>query len=128
MKYTGNKIFIFGSNTEGKHGAGAAYYAVENYGAIYGQPKGLQGNSYAIITKDLSKGMKSISLKEIKKQLLELFQFANINPNLEFYFTAIGTGLAGYTMKEIISLFIREDIPLNIELCQEFKNYINESL
>ncbi len=124
--YTGNKVFIFGSNTEGIHGAGAAAYALNNYGAVWGQPIGLQGNSYAIITKDLSKGNKSISLKVIKAQLLKLFEFAKNNPNLEFYLTAIGTGLAGYSMKEIVSLFIREDIPSNIELCQEFKNYINK--
>ena len=50
-----NVIFVFGSNTEGKHGAGAAALAKSEFGAIQGQAEGLQGNSYAIITKDLKK-------------------------------------------------------------------------
>lgn len=46
-------IFVFGSNPEGRHGAGAAKTAVDSFGAIYGQGEGLQGNSYALPTKDL---------------------------------------------------------------------------
>lgn len=48
-----NTIFVFGSNPEGRHGAGAAKTAREKFGAQYGQGEGLQGNSYAIPTKDL---------------------------------------------------------------------------
>ena len=50
-----NVIFVFGSNLEGRHGAGAALFAKNNFGAIYGKSEGLQGNSYAIPTKDISK-------------------------------------------------------------------------
>ena len=59
--YTGNitpeanTIFVFGSNPEGKHGAGAARTAVDKFGAKYGQGEGLQGNAYALPTKDLNK-------------------------------------------------------------------------
>ena len=55
--YTGNitpnadTIFVFGSNPEGRHGAGAAKVAREKFGAIYGQGEGLQGNAYALPTK-----------------------------------------------------------------------------
>lgn len=48
-----NTIFVFGSNPEGRHGAGAAKVAVEKFGAIYGIGEGWQGNAYAIPTKDL---------------------------------------------------------------------------
>lgn len=48
-----NTIFVFGSNPEGRHGAGAAKTAVQKFGAIYGQGEGLQGNAYALPTKDL---------------------------------------------------------------------------
>ena len=48
-----NTIFVFGSNPEGRHGAGAAKVAREQFGAIYGQGEGLQGNAYALPTKDL---------------------------------------------------------------------------
>lgn len=50
-----NTIFVFGSNPEGKHGDGAAKIAKEQFGAIYGQGEGLQGNAYALPTKDLIK-------------------------------------------------------------------------
>lgn len=46
-----NTIFVFGSNPEGRHGAGAAKVAREQFGAIYGQGEGLQGNAYALPTK-----------------------------------------------------------------------------
>lgn len=49
-----NVVFVFGSNPEGRHGKGAAKVAVDNFGAIYGQGEGLQGNAYALPTKDLA--------------------------------------------------------------------------
>ena len=60
-----NDIFVFGSNTEGKHGGGAARVALNDYNAIYGQPRGLQGESYAIVTKDLNIVEKIIDLISI---------------------------------------------------------------
>ena len=50
-----NQIFVFGSNTQGRHGLGAAKIALQKFGAKYGQAEGIQGQSYAIITKDLTK-------------------------------------------------------------------------
>ena len=50
-----NTIFVFGSNPEGHHGAGSARVAVQQFGAIYGQGEGLQGNAYALPTTDLTK-------------------------------------------------------------------------
>ena len=55
-----NTIFVFGSNPEGRHGAGAAKIAREQFGAIYGQGEGLQGNAYALPTKRI----KSITPKK----------------------------------------------------------------
>ncbi|MCK5787456.1 MAG: hypothetical protein KAH32_00450 [Chlamydiia bacterium] len=49
-----NTIFVFGSNPEGRHGAGAAKAAKEKFGAINGQGLGLQGNAYALPTKNIS--------------------------------------------------------------------------
>lgn len=48
-------IFVFGSNPKGIHGAGAASVAKAQFGAIEGQGEGLQGESYALPTKDLDK-------------------------------------------------------------------------
>jgi len=108
---------VFGSNTEGRHGKGFALTCKLRYGAIYGQAKGLQGQSYAIITKDLrkpNKGIRSVPLEMIKLQIVELFEFAEKNPDKEIIMTKIGTRNAGYTESEIENLFVDLKIPANV--------------
>ena len=113
------KILVFGSNTEGRHGKGVAKLALDNHGAIYGQARGLQGNSYAIVTKDLAKGYRSVSLESIQEQVVEFMEFARNNPSMEFYVSPIGCGLAGFKIDEIAPMF--KDNPGNVELCEFFK-------
>jgi hypothetical protein len=98
-------ILVFGSNTEGRHGAGVAKTARDKWGAEYGNPKGMQGDSYAIITKDLSKGLRSIDLEDIKTQIDEFWRYTIANPSTIFIVSPIGCGLAGYKMSEIKPLF-----------------------
>jgi hypothetical protein len=106
------RILIFGSNTQGRHGKGVALVAVRKYGAIYGQAKGLQGRSYGIVTKELRREHRSISLRDIEKQLPALFDLAETKPHWEFILTPIGCGLAGFTPAEVAPLF--KDVPENI--------------
>ncbi len=70
------EIFVFGSNREGRHGAGAAKYAVEHHGAVIGQPHGLQGASYAIVTKELRGGKAPVTLDEIELNVGRFIRFA----------------------------------------------------
>lgn len=98
------QIFVFGSNLAGRHGKGAARYARENHGAIYGQGKGIQGTSYAIPTKGY--GLEPLSLVEIEHWVKEFLKYAEEHPEDTFHVTAIGTGLAGYTPEEIAPFFI----------------------
>lgn len=100
-----NGIFVFGSNTEGRHGKGAALTAKEEFGAKYGQAEGLQGQSFAIITKDLSKGERSISLDKIQSGIVNLLSEATKNPNKKYYVTKLGSSLAGYSIEEIKGIF-----------------------
>lgn len=103
-----NQIFVFGSNTEGRHGQGAAKWALINAGAIYGQPMGWQGQSYAIMTKDLTKRVHpSVNKDTIQWQIGVLYHNANQNPDLEFLIAYSGTGsnLNGYTNKEMAWMF-----------------------
>jgi len=113
-------IFVFGSNTEGRHGGGAAKVAMDDYGAIYGQARGLQGRSYAIVTKDLSIGEKSIDLSEIAKEIDQLIEFALDNQDKTFFVTKIGCGLGGFDIKDIAPLFANKLIPNNMILPLEF--------
>lgn len=121
-----NEIFVFGSNTEGRHGKGAALIAIQKFGAVYGNPCGLQGNSYAIITKELRKDMPFISLLMIATQIWMLILFAQGRPGLKFYVTKIGCNLAGYKVEDIANIFkildrnVYGPIPNNIILPKEF--------
>jgi hypothetical protein len=120
-----NGIFVFGSNTEGRHGKGAALTAKEDFGAIQGQAEGLQGKSYAIVTKDLAKGNRSISLDKIAEGINKLADFAEDNPDTKFYVTKLGSSLAGYTVDEIKEQFRKVNekgaIPNNVILPKEYE-------
>jgi len=75
-----NTIFVFGSNPEGRHGAGAAKVAKEKFGAEYGVGEGLTGNAYALPTKDLrvkeNNSLKSISEDQIIESIKKLYDTA----------------------------------------------------
>lgn len=114
-----NEIFVFGSNTEGKHGSGSAKMALR-FGAVYGQPHGLQGNSYGIETIDLRIGLRSVSLQTITNQIQELINFAKENPNKKILVTKIGSERAGYTIQEIAKCFDWFEYPKNMILPKEF--------
>lgn len=104
-----NTIFVFGSNLAGRHGAGAALFAKKNRGAIYGKGIGMQGNSYAIPTKD--QNIKTLPLDRIKPYVDQFIEFAKQNSKLIFEVTRIGCGLAGYKDSDIAPMF--KDAPLN---------------
>jgi hypothetical protein len=117
-----NQIFIFGSNTDGRHGKGAAKFALDYCGAKYGNPQGLQGNSYAIITKDLkSKIQPSITQDYIKAQIKTLYNFAKTK-NYEFIipYSANSENLNGYTPQEMADMFSAYPIPINIKFEYDF--------
>lgn len=97
------EIFVFGSNLKGRHGKGAALYARKNYGAIYGQGVGRQGNSYAIPTKDGQ--LHPLTLSVIRQYIEEFKNYAKGNQHLTFILTPIGCGLAGYAREQIRPMF-----------------------
>lgn len=97
-------IFVFGSNLRGRHGAGAARAASDRYGAIEGQGIGLQGQSYAIPTKD--QRIHTLPLNDIKRHVQDFVQFTHNHPELTFLVTPVGTGLAGYAPYQIAPMFL----------------------
>lgn len=116
-------IFVFGSNKAGRHGKGAAKTALEHYGAIWGQGEGLQGSSYGIPTKD--EKIKTLPLTEIAKHVIIFLNFADDNPKMKFFMTAIGCGLAGYTPAHIAPMF--RSIPDNVRLPEEFIEWLENN-
>lgn len=107
------QIFVFGSNEAGHHDGGAARIALEKFGAVYGQGRGLQGRSYAIPTM-------SGSIAAIAHEVEEFIWFADSHPDMTFLVTRIGCGIAGYRDEEIAPLFARAYSLPNVYLPAEF--------
>lgn len=122
-----NQIFVFGSNTQGRHGMGAAATAKRLFGAKQFQAEGLQGQSYAIITKDLTKPTHpSRTADQIKEQIQKLYDYARQNPDKEFFIAYSGTGsnLNAYSNEEMAQFFAHTSIPSNIVFEKEFLKLI----
>jgi hypothetical protein len=113
-------IFVFGSNLAGRHGKGAAQYALRNHGAIYGQGWGLQGNSFAIPTKDSK--LRTLPLQFISTYVEMFKEYAQNHPELIFQLTPIGCGLAGYKYEDIGPMF--KGCPSNVVIPKEFEPYV----
>jgi hypothetical protein len=131
-----NQIFVFGSNPEGRHGLGTAQLAKNKFGAKYGQGRGLQGQSYGLVTKNLTPGFtesstgityekageKSLSPQQIIENIDELYQTAMANPTKEFVVAyTVDRNLNGYTPKEMADMFNSLPIPDNVIFNREFK-------
>lgn len=118
-------IFVFGSNPEGRHGAGSAKVAKEKFGAVYGVGEGLQGHSYALPTKDLRiPGTRSISKSDIVRNIQKLYDLARTMPDKNFkvaYRTRFDEkSLNGYTGEEMVQMFSVYPIPNNIYFSGEW--------
>lgn len=108
-----NGVFVFGSNSRGFHAAGAARIAMEEFGAVWGQGVGLQGQSYAIPT--MQGGVRTI-----QPYVDDFIGFAKAHPELTFYVTRIGCGIAGFRDDEIAPLFADALNMKNVILPQSF--------
>jgi hypothetical protein len=98
-----HRIFVFGSNLAGIHGAGAALHAKRFYGAEQGVAIGHINQCYAIPTKDQM--LRPLSLGQIKHFVNSFLAYAKNHPNLLFDVTRIGCGLAGYRDDQIAPFF-----------------------
>ena len=97
----------------GAHGGGAAAAAMRYFGAVWGQGVGMQGQSYAIPT--MHGGV-----DVIKPYVDEFIQYAKEHPELTFFVTRIGCGIAGFTDMEIAPLFADALYVINIYLPKSF--------
>lgn len=116
------RIFVFGSNLRGRHGAGAAHHAATHHNAEEGVGVGPTGTAYAIPTKDFF--IQTLPLASIKPHVDAFIYYARQNSHLRFQVTAIGTGLAGYKHTDIAPMF--RDAPSNCDLPDEWKDIIGE--
>ena len=86
-------IFVFGSNATGAHGGGAAKVALDRFGAIWGQGEGLQGQSYGLPTMEGFDALRGAAERFVT--------FAGEHPELRFYLTKVGCGIAGHDESDV---------------------------
>lgn len=96
------QIFVFGSNALGYHTGGASGTARKKFGAVWGQPEGLQGQSYAI---PVDYGKNVCKDAEVKAAVDRFIAFAKEHEDLFFFVTRVGCGIAGYHDEEMAQYF-----------------------
>jgi len=114
-----NEVFVFGSNLGGFHGGGAARAALNLFGAVWGQGVGLQGQSYAIPT--MQGGVETI-----KPYVDQFIEFTKTRPDLYFYVTRIGCGIAGFRDEDIAPLFADALTLDNVSLPKTFHDILTK--
>ena len=97
-----NQIFVFGSNVLGYHTGGASGTARKQFGAVWGQSEGLQGQSYAIPV-DFGRGIRKDT--EVKASVDKFIAYAKEHEHLFFFVTRIGCGIGGYRDDEMAQFF-----------------------
>lgn len=115
-----NAVFVFGSNLQGIHGAGAALAAKRLFGAKVGVGVGRTGHAYAIPTKETPNSV--LPKHVIKKHVKDFLAYARANDQYVFFVTRIGCGLAGFTDSEIAVLF--RGAPKNCDFAREWKKHL----
>lgn len=112
-----NEFFVFGSNIQGAHGGGAAWFAHKKFGAEWGVGEGLTGRTYALPTMEGEASM--------KRAVDHFIDCARQHPELTFLVTAVGCGIAGYTAAEVAPLFKEATTLENVYLPQLFWKELN---
>lgn len=114
-----HKVFVFGSNLKGIHGAGQALTAKDKWGAKCGVGEGRTGDAYAIPTKIVpTRDTRQLPLEKIQESVDRFISYATLHQDLlEFMVPRIGCGLAGYTDDEIGPMF--KGAPENVKFMEE---------
>ncbi|CAB4174847.1 UvrD-like DNA helicase, C-terminal, partial [uncultured Caudovirales phage] len=143
-----NEVFVFGANTVGGHGGGAAGLAQfgdtksnydappigtkgkwSEYGVVDRLMEGTEGKSFGLVTKSAAivkgklyiHGKRSVDFARISKSLDALVKVANEHPELKFLVTEFGTRMAGFTAEEMKSILASKVLPDNVILPKSFE-------
>lgn len=115
------EVFVFGSNLAGIHGAGAAKVAIDKFGAVWGQGQGLNGQSYAIATKDENFFTRDLEL--IRRDITIFVTYTSISSHADtqWFVTRVGCGLAGFRDEVIAPMFKGA---VNCSFAENWRRYI----
>lgn len=104
-----NEVFVFGTDSDGKHKSSAAKLAVKVFGAEIGQGEGIMGQSYAI-------PVHKHRMWKMAEAISRFIQFAKDNPDKKFLVLAIGCGAGGMDVAEVSIMFEKAIEVHNISL------------
>jgi hypothetical protein len=111
------RVFVFGSNEAGIHGAGAAKTAYEKHGARWGFSYGHMGDSFAVPTKNQI--IETLPMGHIEAYVMGFLAYAAGHRKLTFQVTRVGCGLAGLRDEDIAPLFL--EAPANCLFDEKWK-------
>jgi hypothetical protein len=146
-----DEVWVFGSNHQGFHGAGAAAWASfgqsgnvwRNYdyhlkpngwkglynvkGCSEGIQEGRVGKSYAIPTVTKAGAKRSIPKKKIEENIKKFYKFAENNPQWKFYVAQNAEkGYNGYEVDEMVKMWSVEHPPDNVYFYEPFYILLKE--
>lgn len=105
------QVFVFGSNLIGCHSGGASMMAMNNFGAVWGQAEGLQGQCYAIPVDIRGEAVDNVS-SYMKRHIDKFLDYAKEHEELFFLVPRIGCGAAGFD-DEFMAPFFRDALYIN---------------
>ena len=122
----GPACFVFGSNTAGTHGAGAARYARDALGFPLGVGEGHGGpgdSAYALPTLVMGpRGLEKPHLGFVEVAVRRFLAAAAFDPTVTYFVSAVGCGLAGFRDSEIAPLF--RGAPENCVMPRQWEEYL----
>lgn len=141
---TGNNIFVYGANPEFRNGFGSAKTARQFGAKPYGSGRGIVGNTFGLITKNLKagyvekatgirydlEGERSVSPEMIRANIDELYQCALDNPDKKFFiaYRNNSRNLNGYSPKEMWDMFTdNKYVPENIRFHESFRVFLKHT-
>lgn len=105
------QVFVFGSNLIGCHSGGASMMAMNNFGAVWGQAEGPQGQCYAIPVDIRGEAVDNVS-SYMKRHIDKFLDYAKEHKELFFLVPRIGCGAAGFD-DEFMAPFFRDALYIN---------------
>ena len=92
------QVIVVSTNALGAHIGGAAQYAHKHFGLKWGIGEGLSGQTYALPTMS--------GIADFAQAAMRFQMFAELSPDLTFFLTKVGCGIAGYDERLISGLFL----------------------
>ena len=109
-----DRVFVFGSNLLGIHGAGAAHYARCELGAELGIGEGPTGRTYALPT--CYQPGEPITYQELAVYVDNFLTYARQHPEQRFFVSKVGCGIAGFDEDVVSMVFRCLDVPANCDM------------